>query len=229
MQFVKISKSALLRFRKFIISRICRYFEKTPLQLGGLDVIINVDESMINHKVKSHRGRAPTNQTWILCIVDTSFTPSRGYSTIIENRTAAHILPIISNVVRQGSIIYTDDFKAYNSLINMNDYEHRIVVHKYHEHELKEMMKETKEFFNIIGLERNKDKSATNSEICTEDATLLEGCKSYKYLRITETTSIKISSKAFKKIINEILKKRLCETKLKKINLLNRVTKLQII
>ncbi|KCZ81371.1 hypothetical protein H312_01253 [Anncaliia algerae PRA339] len=57
---------------------------------------------MINHKVKAHRGRAPHNQTWLLCIVDCSFIPARGYCSIVENRSAASMLPIISRVVRQG-------------------------------------------------------------------------------------------------------------------------------
>ena len=53
---------------------------------------------------------------------------------------------------------------------------------------LKQLMKETKELFRIVGLEMNKDKSATNTEACAEDATLLEGIQSYKYLGITETS-----------------------------------------
>ena len=40
---------------------------------------------------------------------------------------------------------------------------------------LMQLMKETKEFFKAVGLEMNKDKSATNTEACAEDATLLEG------------------------------------------------------
>ena len=47
---------------------------------------------------------------------------------------------------------------------------------------LKTLMVETKEFFNTIRLEMDKDKSAANTEACAEDATLLEGIPSYKYL-----------------------------------------------
>jgi hypothetical protein len=35
--------------------------------------------------------------------------------------------------------------------------------------DLKMFMKETKEFFKAIGLEMNKDKSATNTEACAKD------------------------------------------------------------
>ena len=87
--------------------------------------------------------------------------------------------------------------------------------------ELKMLMKETKEFFSAIGLEMNKDKSATNTEACAEDATLLEGMQSYKYLGITETASSSISTESFEKVRKEILNriKRLCETRLNSKNL----------
>ncbi len=52
---------------------------------------------------------------------------------------------------------------------------------------LKQLMEESKEFFRTIGLEINKDKSATNIEACAENAALLEGLESYKYLGITKT------------------------------------------
>lgn len=50
------------------------------------------------------------------------------------------------------------------------------------------MMEETKELFKTIGLKMNKDKSATNGNVCTEDAQLLENRQGYKYLGIIENT-----------------------------------------
>ncbi|KCZ76675.1 hypothetical protein H311_02322 [Anncaliia algerae PRA109] len=132
MRFVDIGRNTLSVFRKLLLSKIDTYFINNPIMLGGVGSIVNIDETMINHKVKAHRGRAPHNQTWLLCIVDCSFIPARGYCSIFENRSAATILPIISRVVRQGSTIYTDDFKGYNSLGNINNYKHGIVTHKYH-------------------------------------------------------------------------------------------------
>jgi hypothetical protein len=86
---------------------------------------------------------------------------------------------------------------------------------------LKQLMEETKEFFRVIGLEMNKDKSATNTTACAEDATLLEGIQSYKYLGITETACSSISKETFIKVRDEIINrtKRLCESKLNSKNL----------
>jgi transposase-like protein len=84
---------------------------------------------MINHKVKSHRGRGPRAKIWALSIVDTSTIPSTGYVEIVENRTKEILLPKIIEVVREGSIIHTDEWASYRSL-NEN-FEHYTVVHKY--------------------------------------------------------------------------------------------------
>ena len=40
--------------------------------------------------------------------------------------------------------------------------------------DLKLLMEETRTFFKTVGLEMNRNKSATNTEACAEDATLLE-------------------------------------------------------
>lgn len=132
LRFVNIGRNTLSILRKFIISRISKYFENNPIQLGGVGTVVNVDETMINHKVKSHRGRSPRAQTWLLCITDSSFIPSRGFCCIVENRSASCLIPIISRIVRPGTTIYTDDFKSYSSLGTTNNYMHGVVTHKYH-------------------------------------------------------------------------------------------------
>lgn len=67
---------------------------------------------------------------------------------------------------------------------------------------LKQLMEETKEFFSVNGLEMNKENSATKTEACPQDATLLEGIKSYKYLGINETAYSGISEETFMKVRN---------------------------
>ena len=95
---------------------------------------------------------------------------------------------------------------------------------------LKELMSETKDFFKTIGLEMNKDKSATNTEACADDAVLLEGIQCYKYLGITETACSSISKETFNKVRNEILSrtKRLCETNLNSKNLFKSINEYAI-
>lgn len=129
---VSVSKPTFRKIKKFIINSIESYFIENPIILGGPGVIVQADETMLNYKVKSHRGRGPREQVWALGIVDTSYNPARAYYKIVSDRRASTLLPIITQKVRVGSIIVTDEFKSYNALANMNDYEHRTICHKYY-------------------------------------------------------------------------------------------------
>ena len=127
-----LSQSTVKRLRTFILEKIKNFYDTNPVKLGGPGINVQIDETMVNYKAKSHRGRSPREQIWALVIVDVSRTPSKCFVKIVENRTASTLLPIISSVVRSGSIISTDEFLAYSRLAQMNDYEHKTVCHKYH-------------------------------------------------------------------------------------------------
>ena len=69
MQVVEISRTALAALRKIIIESIQTYFHNNPIKLGGPGSIKHIDETMINHKVKAHRGRNPKNQIWVFVLL----------------------------------------------------------------------------------------------------------------------------------------------------------------
>ncbi|KAG0425100.1 hypothetical protein DMUE_6057 [Dictyocoela muelleri] len=129
--YVGISSAALQKIKNLFVKRIQNYFNENTISLGGPGAIVQIDECMINHTVKNHRGRSPREKTWCLCIVDTSFVPSRGFACVLLNRKKETILPIINSVVRAGSLIHTDEFKSYHELRNNRNYEHATVCHKY--------------------------------------------------------------------------------------------------
>lgn len=131
LKIVSVSRPTLSKILVVLIERIRKYFRRNPIRLGGPGIVVNCDEFMMNHKVKNHRGRGPRVKIWALSIVDTSTVPSSGYFTIVENRSKAALLPIIENVVRTGSIIYTDEWASYHDLGQNEGYTHRTVVHKY--------------------------------------------------------------------------------------------------
>jgi hypothetical protein len=68
----------------------------------------------------------------------------------------------------------------------------------------------------------NKDKSATNSLICQEEATLIGGTEGYKYLGITEDSCSRTKPETLEKIKNKIMGRvdRLCRTRLNAKNLM---------
>jgi len=85
---------------------------RNPIRLDGACVIVQLDETKLNHNVKSHHGRGPIRPAWCLCIVDTITQPSIGFTTMIPNRKAITMIPIIERIVRPESIIHTDEAKA---------------------------------------------------------------------------------------------------------------------
>ena len=61
-------------------------------------------------------------------LVDTSKKPAVGYMEIVERRNAETLLPIISNVVRKGSIIHSDEWRACRNIQGLG-YMHKTVNH----------------------------------------------------------------------------------------------------
>jgi len=106
---------------------------------------------------------------------------------------------------------------AVNHLLFIDDL--KLLAHE--DSVLKSMAEEVERFFTTVGLKINHDKSATNSEVCTDSAELLNGAKGYKYLGITEDSQGAISGETFKRIRAELLGRveRLCNTKLNAVNL----------
>lgn len=99
-------------------------------KLGGLGTIVQVDETMMNYKCKSHRGRSPLNRTDALCIVECRPFISKVWAQIIPDKSIITILPIICQRVLSNSIIHTDEHKSYQCLTR-NGYIHKTVCHKY--------------------------------------------------------------------------------------------------
>ena len=59
-----VSKNTYIKLIKLIISAIEIHFILHPFKLRGPNIGIQIDETMLNWKVKSHRGRSPREQVW---------------------------------------------------------------------------------------------------------------------------------------------------------------------
>lgn len=129
-EYANITKSPLLVLKKIISNQINEYFISNPIKLGGPGAIIQIDETKLNYNVKNHRRRH-TEACWAICIVDTSFKPALGYTTVVNDRSADSLLSIISEIVIAGSIIYTDEWRAYSSLNQTGVYNQQTICHKY--------------------------------------------------------------------------------------------------
>ena len=72
-----------------------------------------------------HRGRPPVAETWVFGMVDCSTSPATGFVQIVERRNAATLLPIIHQHIRPGTMVYSDEWRAYNQVGNLPGLEHR--------------------------------------------------------------------------------------------------------
>ena len=82
---------------------------------------------------QNHRGRATTREVWVFGIVDTSQQPSLGYMEVVPAHNAATLLPSIQAHVAPGTIVYSDEWAAYNQVGNLpNVGSYRTVNHSLH-------------------------------------------------------------------------------------------------
>ena len=106
---------------------------QTPIVLGGQGTIVQIDESLFNHKAKYHRGRHPQQETWVFGLADTSTTPATSFLQIVERRDAATLLPIIRDHVRPGTIVHSDQWSAYSRVGDLQTVgSHDWVNHTHH-------------------------------------------------------------------------------------------------
>ena len=123
-----ISTPVIIKIFQKLRSCVSLYWERNPLRLGGDQVICQIDESLFVPKQKYHRGRVASEQIWVFGIVDTSYTPARGVMIVVPNRRAETLKPLITRYVRPGSIIHSDEWRAYSNLQSLG-YKHDTVNH----------------------------------------------------------------------------------------------------
>lgn len=100
-------------------------------KFGGSGCIVQIDETMLNFKCKSHRGRSTNNKTDAICITEVRDGHiSKVWAQTIPNKQSATLIPIICDKVISGSTIYTDEFKSYISLAR-EGFVHKTICHKY--------------------------------------------------------------------------------------------------
>ncbi len=55
-----------------------------------------------------------------------------AFMTIVNDRSAATLIPIIQASVRPGTTIFSDEWNAYNQIGNIPGYTHQTVNHSQH-------------------------------------------------------------------------------------------------
>ena len=100
---------------------------EAPIRFGGPDTIVKIDESTWGNKRTYNRGRISRTNDWIFGLIQRDTGRSLALF-IVNNRSAAELLPRIQNIVLPGTTIISDQWAAYNSL-NTLGYMHLTVNH----------------------------------------------------------------------------------------------------
>jgi hypothetical protein len=90
---------------------------------------VQIDETKLNHNVKSYRGRAPVRPDWAITMVDISTTSAKGYAEVIPDRSTATMKPIIEKVREEH--IYKQINEKPMILDRENTYTHSKIAHKF--------------------------------------------------------------------------------------------------
>jgi transposase-like protein len=112
-------------FRRLVVDEV----EENEGQIGGNDVIVEVDESKFG-KRKYHRGHH-VEGAWVVGGVER--TPERRvFAEVVERRDAPTLIDVVRRRVAPGSIIHSDLWRAYRAIPSAAHLEHRTVNHSRH-------------------------------------------------------------------------------------------------
>ena len=90
-------------------------------RIGGFGTIVEIDESKFI-KRKYHRGKAKVCEEWVLGGVCRE--TGECFMVIVPNRTRQTLQKHIKRYVKEGSVIITDCWAAYNDLSDMVNNQH---------------------------------------------------------------------------------------------------------
>ena len=108
-----------------LIRDVCaQYYVDHPNVIGGPGVEVEIDESKFGRR-KYHRGRDVEGH-WVFG--GTKRITGQSFLVEVEKRDAATLLPIISQYIRPGSVVYSDEWRAYSQLGGQG-YDHHTVNH----------------------------------------------------------------------------------------------------
>ncbi|KAE8739811.1 hypothetical protein FOCC_FOCC014679 [Frankliniella occidentalis] len=107
--------------REVCTTLMLRYHEP----IGGEGKIVEIDESMFN-KRKQNRGSKKKCQQWVFGGVEQG--SNKCFLAKVDRRDAKTLVPLIMKNIRPGTTIYSDSWKAYDTL-GRRGYRHLKVNH----------------------------------------------------------------------------------------------------
>jgi len=121
---IKVSYKTAMKAYDILRKSIFKKLTKNDSELKGE---LELDESYFGGKRKGNRGRGAKNKTIVFGILERN---GIVHINIVKDVTAESLINETVKKVRRGSIVYTDKWKGYDSLMFCG-YKHLSVDHKY--------------------------------------------------------------------------------------------------
>jgi len=119
-----LNRNTINRILALARARIADMAEReSPFSTGEVEV----DESYFGpRRVRGKRGRGAAGKTIVFGMKKRD---DRVYTQVVKNCSAATLLPIIKAFVPDEAVIYSDEWKAYDGLVNVGYKKHYRVRH----------------------------------------------------------------------------------------------------
>ena len=123
-EVTKINRNTINRILQLLRARILKLTEEESYFEAGE---IEVDESYFGAKrVRGKRGRGAGGKTKVFGMKKRG---DKVYTQIVNNCSAGELVPIIKKLAPSDSTIYSDEWKAYDGLVNAGYKKHYRVTH----------------------------------------------------------------------------------------------------
>ena len=121
---IGISRRSINKIIIQIRQRIAEYSEsQSPFETGEIEI----DENYFGaRRVRGVRGRGAHGKHIVFGLIKRG---GKVYTQVVKNCSASELLPIIKGKVPTDSVIYTDDFKTYDGLVNFGFKKHHRIKH----------------------------------------------------------------------------------------------------
>ena len=124
--------SELMRIERKTVNRIFQLFRERIEEIAERESCfrageIEVDESYFGEKrVRGQRGRGAGSKTKVFGMKKRG---DKVYTQIVNNCSASELVPILKKLAPYDSTIYSDEWKAYDGLVNAGYKKHYRVTH----------------------------------------------------------------------------------------------------
>jgi transposase len=123
-ELAKTERKTVNRILQLLRARIVEFAEEESCFSAGE---IEVDESYFGaRRVRGKRGRGAAGKTKVFGMKKRE---DKVYTQIVANCSAAELVPIIKKLAPDDSTIYSDEWKAYDGLVNEGYRKHYRVKH----------------------------------------------------------------------------------------------------